>query len=66
MEDGEEKVIDGFERAGAFDFLTFRDFANPRSLAMNLSTIGAMSFAASTGFPVTLRGSPCEDLHIGD
>ena len=54
MDDGEEKVIDGFERVGAFDVLaTFRAFAKPRSLAINFSNIGAMSLFASTGFPVS-------------
>jgi hypothetical protein len=35
-------------------FVAFRVLANPRSLAMNLSSIGAMSWFASTGFLVSL------------
>jgi hypothetical protein len=54
--DGKGKSNEGLGE-GEVDALTFflelRDFVNPRSLAMNFSSIGAMSFVASTGFPVS-------------
>lgn len=55
-DDNKGKPNSGFDE-GAVDTLTFfvalRDLANPRSLAINFSSIGAMSFGASTGLPTS-------------
>lgn len=57
-DDGKGKPNEGLGE-GELDALTFvvalRDFAKPRSLAMNFSSIGAMSLAGSIGFPVSLE-----------